>query len=334
MCAEGLSYLFLKHEASNTFSGLRIAPSCPSISHLFFAVNILVFFKATVEGCVGIRNFLSLCDRASRQLVNFEKSSLSFSINMEVGIAKPNKSILSILIAQGHEVYLGLPNFSARNKKLQFRYLVEKVVKIKQGWGSSMVRRKDRGAAGTPVPERERSLTFQKSHGKSQRSPESTDQKVVFVFLLQNGRSGTGTRPTLTKFRGVNVDALGRRYVDRKRRVIGGTARIDESARNGTAPRGQGNFVTVSELMVNGAWNKPLVQTIFAPYIAQEILAIPLPTIPPKDSRLWPFDSKGKYSVRDGYKVEIGSYESPSHYSLRWFNLDSGGATFGVYYSP
>ncbi|XP_075507400.1 uncharacterized protein LOC142544228 [Primulina tabacum] len=82
------------------------------------------------------------------------------------------------------------------------------------------------------------------------------------------------------------------------------------------APRGQGNFVTVSELMVNGAWNKPLVQTIFAPHIAQEILAIPLPTIPPKDSRLWPFDSKGKYSVRDGYKVEIGSYESPSHYSL------------------
>ncbi|XP_073121147.1 uncharacterized protein [Henckelia pumila] len=38
------------------------------------------------------------------------------------------------IFSGGHEVYLGLPTFTIRSKRLQFRYLVEKVVKRIKGW--------------------------------------------------------------------------------------------------------------------------------------------------------------------------------------------------------
>ncbi|XP_073039414.1 uncharacterized protein [Primulina eburnea] len=63
-----------------------------------------VFFKATIEECDGIRQCLSLYEKASGQLINFEKSSLSFSLIQ-------------------------------MSKKLQFRYLIERVVTRLQGWG-------------------------------------------------------------------------------------------------------------------------------------------------------------------------------------------------------
>ena len=34
----------------------------------------------------------------------------------------------------GHDMYLGLPNFSMRNKRIQFGYIRDRVVKKLQGW--------------------------------------------------------------------------------------------------------------------------------------------------------------------------------------------------------
>ncbi|XP_075489667.1 putative mitochondrial protein AtMg00310 [Primulina tabacum] len=38
-------------------------------------------------------------------------------------------------VIQRHEIYLGLPTISLRSKRLQFQYLVERVVKKTEGWG-------------------------------------------------------------------------------------------------------------------------------------------------------------------------------------------------------
>lgn len=125
ICAQGLSSLFYAHEARNLFSGVRIASSCPSISHLFFAEDSLIFFRAIVNDCEGIRNCLSLYERALGQLISYEKSALSFSPNTKEETANSIKTMLSISIMQGHEIYLGLPTLSLRSKNLQFRYLIE-----------------------------------------------------------------------------------------------------------------------------------------------------------------------------------------------------------------
>lgn len=122
LCAQGLSSLLIAAEARKAITGVRIASTCPSISHLFFADDSLIFFKATEADCSGIRNCLLQYEVASGQLINFEKSSLSFSPDNAQITADSNKMRLFIPVSQGHEIYLRLPTFSLRSKKLQFRF--------------------------------------------------------------------------------------------------------------------------------------------------------------------------------------------------------------------
>ncbi|XP_073152476.1 uncharacterized protein [Henckelia pumila] len=134
LCAHGLSSALLALEERRLISGVRIASSCPTITHLFFADDSLLFFRASLGECEVIRQCLLSYEKASGQLINFEKSSLSFSPNTDVQVKERIESCLDIPIVQGHEEYIGLPVFSSRNKNLQFRYLVERVVKRIQGW--------------------------------------------------------------------------------------------------------------------------------------------------------------------------------------------------------
>lgn len=81
-----------------------------------------------------------------------------------------------------------------------------------------------------------------------------------------------------------------------------------------------GMLDTVSVLMLRGAWNETLVLNNFPSYLAQEILHIPLSSAQSIDSRFWTFDPKGKYTVRDGYKVDIGFYDTPRNFSMMHSN--------------
>ncbi|XP_073119573.1 uncharacterized protein [Henckelia pumila] len=137
LCAHGLSSSLISLEYRNLLKGVKVASSSPSISHLFFADDSLMFFRATMADTSAIRNCLNGYEKASGQLVNFEKSSLSFSPNTDENMIHDIKNMLCIPVVQGHEFYLGLPVYSARSKNLQFRYLVERVVNRTLGWGLS-----------------------------------------------------------------------------------------------------------------------------------------------------------------------------------------------------
>ncbi|XP_073051686.1 uncharacterized mitochondrial protein AtMg00310-like [Primulina eburnea] len=79
---------------------------------------------------------LSLYEKASGQLINFDKSALSFSPNTTEDEVNTIKQMLSVRVVQGHDLYLGLPTFSTRQKKMQFQYLIERIVERIKGWGS------------------------------------------------------------------------------------------------------------------------------------------------------------------------------------------------------
>lgn len=76
------------------------------------------------------------------------------------------------------------------------------------------------------------------------------------------------------------------------------------------------NANKIKTLLLDGYWNIQLVKSLFNPYIAHKILEIPLTASLQSNSRYWEFNSKGKYSVREGYKLEIGCYEAPQHCSF------------------
>lgn len=57
LCAEVLSQLILYAEFSGALKGVRICGGTPSISHLFFADDSFIFFKAHEAGCVVFEGY-------------------------------------------------------------------------------------------------------------------------------------------------------------------------------------------------------------------------------------------------------------------------------------
>lgn len=64
-----LAKLLSKELANHKISGIKLKPSCPTISHLFFADDAILFLKANKEECAHILNTLEIYNAASGQLI-------------------------------------------------------------------------------------------------------------------------------------------------------------------------------------------------------------------------------------------------------------------------
>ncbi|XP_073014599.1 uncharacterized protein [Primulina eburnea] len=73
---------------------------------------------------------------------------------------------------------------------------------------------------------------------------------------------------------------------------------------------------SVSTLIKNGGWDTDLITTSFNLYIAGEILKIPLDNAGVRDSFFWKYDAKGRYTVRDGCRLQRGLFIPPTHQSV------------------
>jgi hypothetical protein len=76
LAAEGLSCLLKHRSQSSVLSGIKVAPSAPSVNHLLFAYDSLLFFKATSGGAMDIVSSLEVYCQASGQKINRSKSLL------------------------------------------------------------------------------------------------------------------------------------------------------------------------------------------------------------------------------------------------------------------
>lgn len=74
LCAEGLSASLQLKENQGAIHGCRIARRAPIISHLFFADDSYLVFRAEVMEASTIKRCLKDYEDASGQMVNFQKS--------------------------------------------------------------------------------------------------------------------------------------------------------------------------------------------------------------------------------------------------------------------
>lgn len=81
LCAEGLSVLLNQAESRGDIHGIRVARGSPSISHLLFADDCLLFFKANQREVQAVKDSLDLYCASSSQLINYDKSNIVFSAN-------------------------------------------------------------------------------------------------------------------------------------------------------------------------------------------------------------------------------------------------------------
>lgn len=134
ICAQGLSSLLKGCNSMGLIKGLKMASRGPTITHLFFADDSLIFFKADPNSCVHVKESLESYEAASGQVINLDKSALSFSPNTAGGNQQRVKEILRIRVSRSHELYLGVPSFSMRSKRLQFGYLKDRLLKRIETW--------------------------------------------------------------------------------------------------------------------------------------------------------------------------------------------------------
>lgn len=140
LCTEGLSALIQRNQVRGLIHGYKIANSAPVVTHLFFADDSYLFFRATLDESTCIKECLNLYEKASGQQVNFHKSSIQFSHNTSPEIADMVSQNLQVPI-RSDDFYLGLPKLVARNRWEVFKYIKEKVWNRLQSWKGKIMSR-------------------------------------------------------------------------------------------------------------------------------------------------------------------------------------------------
>lgn len=109
LTAEGLSCLLKSRIQSCNLSGITVAPSAPMVSHLLFADDSLLFFKANRDSADQVKDVLQEYCQASGQQVNMAKSSIHFSEGCGEATRDEIKQTLDVHNEALSEKYLGMP---------------------------------------------------------------------------------------------------------------------------------------------------------------------------------------------------------------------------------
>lgn len=132
LCANAFPSLLKEAASAKEIHGIKVARAAPEITHLLFADDSLVFSRANKEEADRILNILKSYEVSSGQLVNYDKSEVSFSRNMQEEDKQMIQTRMSVKTVQNHSTYLGLPIVFGRSKKDIFARVSEKVWKKNQ----------------------------------------------------------------------------------------------------------------------------------------------------------------------------------------------------------
>ncbi|XP_026439718.1 uncharacterized protein LOC113338531 [Papaver somniferum] len=115
-------------------TGIKICKAAPSISHLLFVNDCMIFCKANMSEAHNIMELLQIFGSTSGQLINFNKSGVFFSKNTNPNLISQTSSSTGVQILQLDDKYLGSPLFTHRSKIIFFKPGVEKLKLRLSGW--------------------------------------------------------------------------------------------------------------------------------------------------------------------------------------------------------
>jgi hypothetical protein len=126
---EGLSRLLQQEIDNNQIQDLKICRQSPGISHLLFADDSLLFFKADTDQAERMKNVLCNYELATGQLLSPEKCSILLGNKCSDIMGQQVMTILNVQTESFEEKYLGLPVPEGRMKGGRFQPVKEKYKK-------------------------------------------------------------------------------------------------------------------------------------------------------------------------------------------------------------
>lgn len=134
ICSEGLSALIKHYEAQKWIHGAKICRSAPSITHMLFADDSFIYYRANEEEILKVKELLVCFEIASGQKVNFQKSYVHFSKNVREASRNYYCQRLQMVQDETGSSYLGLPSMMDRSKTTTLGYIKDKVRNKLQNW--------------------------------------------------------------------------------------------------------------------------------------------------------------------------------------------------------
>lgn len=128
-----------KAEIDNNIHGCKISNNAPAITHLLFADDSFLFFRAENSEAQRIKDILNSYERLSGQAVNFQKSGVFFSSNVRRDKQQELLGILGVCNDLTKSKYLGEPSLIGISNKLVFSYLKDKIWKKIQSWSTKLL---------------------------------------------------------------------------------------------------------------------------------------------------------------------------------------------------
>ena len=119
--------LLKSRNQSSALNGIKVAPSAPTVSHLLFADDSLLFFMTDGESAREVKEVLTIYCQALGQQINMKKSSIHFAKGCSQSLKGEIKNILEVHTEALKEKYLGMPSDVALAISGAFKFLKDRV---------------------------------------------------------------------------------------------------------------------------------------------------------------------------------------------------------------
>jgi hypothetical protein len=133
-CVEGFSALLRQAQREKQVAGVCFGGAGPTITHLLFADDSIVFLEASVSNLVALRGILQAYEECSGQRVNMQKSSIYFGKGCQEERRAELKNVIGISCEALLERYLGLPTAVGRSKDGAFKHIPDRSWSKVHGW--------------------------------------------------------------------------------------------------------------------------------------------------------------------------------------------------------
>lgn len=133
--------------------GFSLCRRSPSLTHLLFVEDSLLFCRSNVEECQKVLEVLQVYEMSSGQQINKAKTTVFFSKSTKEDWRESIKNTLGVTEIWHYEKYLELPSLVGRNKNSSFNYIKEHVWQKLQRWEEKLLflsRARDINQGGCP----------------------------------------------------------------------------------------------------------------------------------------------------------------------------------------